>query len=59
MHLVAEIIFIFLIVYLTGSSSKHANTDRFFIAMCPAHAVTIHTERFEISLSDILVIEVL
>ena len=38
---------------------KHANTDRFFIAMCPAHVVTIHTERFEISLSDILVIEVL
>ena len=32
MHLVAEIIFIFLIVYLTGSSSIELRSARFFIS---------------------------
>ena len=40
MHLVAEIIFIFLIVYLTGSSSKMSKY-RFF-AFCPVNESNAH-----------------
>ena len=37
MHLVAEIIFIFLIVYLTGSSSKWQKKTAFLYSFAPGY----------------------